>query len=376
VYAACGCCTRYATIVASTEFFKSYTAQQNRRSAIAFDAPRKTLDAIRREIDAEFGEAAILQAAADANVADRSHVVDTDAPAARMRRVAPAWDATDDDPTTQRLYAALAARAERALRRPSRRGGYLVAGVIGCIIGQIVPLSFMAVMRHSAESGTGSIAAPAEHVAAMPPSSMSAPSESSASRGSLAPAEGLTPSASPRVTTPTDVAEPTAAAAQTVVHPTRGEQQTVATPTPVTAAPEMPTSRPISSLPPSGSSSIAPPSVSSSTPAPASASSAPPSAPVANDSKPMPRRVVKRAQNLATAQQEVRAALSQWLGASGRDNHSIVSDAVVILGADGRTARTQVPTRWGARVVIREQRWERGARGWTLIDDRDASQGP
>jgi len=261
-----------------------------------------------------------------------------------MRRVAPVRDATDDDPTTKR-YAALAARAERGLRRPSRRGGYLVAGVIGCIIGQIVLLGFNAVMRHRAESGTGSIAALPVRVAAMPPSSTSAPSE-------------------------------TVAAAQTVVDPTRDEQQTVATSTAVTAAPETPTSRPISSLPPSVSLPMASPSVSSSTPAPASGWSAPPSVPVANDFKPMPGRVVQRPQNLATAQEEVRAALSQWLGASGRANNSTVSDTVVILGADGRTARTQVPTRWGARVVIREQHWERGARGWTLIDDRDASQGP
>src|SRR5262249_41729547 len=226
---------------------------------------------------------------------------------------------------------------------------------------------------HRAESGTASIAASAERVAAMLASSTSALTETSTSRGSLA--EVLTPSASPSVTTPTEVSESTAAAAQRVVDPTRGEQHTVAS-TAVTAASETPTPRPMSSLPSTVSSPMAPPSVSSSTPAPASAPSAPLSPPVANDSKPMPQRVVKRAQNLATAQQEVRAALSQWLGASGPASQSITSDAVVILGADGRTARTQVPTRWGAGLVVREQRWERGARGWTLIDDRDASQEP
>src|SRR5262249_54292125 len=160
---------------------------------------------------------------------DRSRVVDADAPAARMRRVAPVRDATDDDPTTKR-YAALAARAERGLRRPSRRGGYLVARGIGCLIGPIVLLRFYPVMRHRGESGTGSIAALPVRVAAMPPSSTSAPSE-------------------------------TVAAAQTVVDPTKAEQQTVATSTAVTAAPETPTSRPISSLPPSVSLPMASPSV-------------------------------------------------------------------------------------------------------------------
>ena len=285
---------------------------------------RKTLDEIRREVDADFAEAAIPQAASDADIADRSLVADADAPAARMRRVAQVCDVTEDDPATQRFYAALTARAERRLRRPSRSGSYLIAGVVGCIIGQIVLLGFVAVI---------------------------------------------------------------------------GEQQTVTTSTAATAAPETRASRPISSLPPSVPSPMAPPSVSSSPPTPASASSAPPPAPVVTDSKPTPRRVVNLAptepssrspvsaapsassarkqspaHNLAMAQEEVRAALGQWIGTSGRGDHSIVSDAVVILGPDGRTARTQVPTRWGAHFVIREQLWERGARGWTLIDDRDARQ--
>ena len=149
------------------------------------DTPRKTLDEIRRQIDADFAEAAIPQAASDADIAGRSHVPDNDAPAARMRRVAPARDETDDDPATQRFYAALAARADRKLRRPSRRGGYLIAGLIGCMIGQIVLLGFMGLMRLRTESGTNSIATPAERVAAMPPSSTAAPSAGSMTRRSV-----------------------------------------------------------------------------------------------------------------------------------------------------------------------------------------------
>src|SRR5262249_12636919 len=71
VYALCARRTCSVTIVASTKFSKSY-AQQNRGSAIAFDAPRKTLDEIRREVDAEFGEAAILQTTSDTDAADNS----------------------------------------------------------------------------------------------------------------------------------------------------------------------------------------------------------------------------------------------------------------------------------------------------------------
>jgi hypothetical protein len=79
--------------------------------------------------------------------------------------------------------------------------------------------------------------------------------------------------------------------------------------------------------------------------------------------------------NWATSQEEVRGALSHWLAASGRADQSIVSDTVVFLGADGKTARTHVPMRWGNKVVIREQRWVRGPSGWALIDDREAWQG-
>src|SRR5215470_4786645 len=203
------------------------------------DTPRKTLDEIRRQINADFAEAAIPQAASEDEIADRSH------------------------PATQRFYAALAAGAERKLRRPSRRSGYLIAGLIGAMIGQIVLLCFMGLMRHRAESGTSSIATPAERVATMPPSSTSAPSDTLAARESLAPAQALTPSAPPRVTPPTEVAaattgresteaaESTAIAAQTVVDPRRSEQRTVATSTAVTPAPETPASRTISAPPPS-----------------------------------------------------------------------------------------------------------------------------
>jgi len=85
--------------------------------------------------------------------------------------------------------------------------------------------------------------------------------------------------------------------------------------------------------------------------------------------------VVADSPNWASSQEEVRAALSQWLAASGRADQSIVSDTVVFLGADGKTARTHVPMRWGSKVSIREQRWVRGPSGWALIDDREAWQG-
>ena len=43
----------------------------------------------------------------------------------------------------------------------------------------------------------------------------------------------------------------------------------------------------------------------------------------------------------------------------------------VILGAAGSTAKTRVPATSRAGVVVREQRWELGSDGWTLVDDRE-----
>ena len=69
----------------------------------------------------------------------------------------------------------------------------------------------------------------------------------------------------------------------------------------------------------------------------------------------------------------MRAALREWLAASGLGGDSLASEAVVILNADGRRARTHVPIRWGGAVVVREQLWERGSGGWALIAERNIS---
>lgn len=70
---------------------------------------------------------------------------------------------------------------------------------------------------------------------------------------------------------------------------------------------------------------------------------------------------------------EVRAALSAWLLLSRRgDAHAPVSETAVIFSADGRTARTHVPMRSGGGIVVHEQLWRREAKGWSLLDDREA----
>lgn len=320
---------------------------------MAFDAPRKTLDDIRRELDAEYGEVATIHTPSDVDAVDRPPAAD----AAASARPVPDPPVTIDY-EADRVDAAIVARARAAMQSRRWRGGYIAAGVIGCLIGQLTLLGFMAVIRHRAASYDPSVEAPMESVTAAAP--QAATPEPSAARTT---SETSVPRGAP--SPPTDVAAPVAAS----------------------AVPETPPAPSVPAAPP-----------------PASVSPAPTPAPVANDPQPPPpRRIVKRpppapspppvapaappslsptpsesrgpiagSENWATLQEEVRAALSQWLAASGRADQSIVSDTVVFLGADGRTARTHVPTRWGGGVVIREQRWERRADGWTIVQDREA----
>ena len=331
---------------------------------MAFDAPRKTLDDIRRELDAEYGKVATIHTPSDVDVADGPLAADAAAPARPVPDVPPpTWDVRDDEPATDRLDAAVVARARAEMQSRRRRGGYVAAGVIGCLIGQLTLLGFMAVIRHRAASTAPSAEAPAERVTAAAPQAATpeppTPSETETTSENSAPRETLAPATEP------------------------------APPTPAVSVPETP---PASSAP-----ALAPPAPVSPT--------APPG-PAANDPKTAPRRVVRRppavasrppvapaapvvspprselrapiahSENWATSQEEVRAALSAWLSASGRADQSIVSDTVVVLGADGRTARTHVPTRWGGQIVIREQRWLRGPNGWSIVEDREAWRAP
>lgn len=74
-------------------------------------------------------------------------------------------------------------------------------------------------------------------------------------------------------------------------------------------------------------------------------------------------------------QAQLRSALSEWVEMSTRaDVDPHLDDAEVILGADGATAKTRVPMTARGRTTVREQRWERGPSGWTIVDDRDAER--
>jgi hypothetical protein len=83
--------------------------------------------------------------------------------------------------------------------------------------------------------------------------------------------------------------------------------------------------------------------------------------------------MVADSQDWARSQDEVRAALSEWLAQSNQDTADVrPSNTVVILGADGLTAKSHVPIRTAGGIVVHEQRWKREADGWRLVESREA----
>jgi hypothetical protein len=75
----------------------------------------------------------------------------------------------------------------------------------------------------------------------------------------------------------------------------------------------------------------------------------------------------------AEAQDRLRAVVNQWLRASVRGGGSAhATEPVIVVAPDGRTAKTYVSMTSPIGLIPREQRWELGAQGWTLIDDRQA----
>jgi hypothetical protein len=307
---------------------------------MAFDAPRKTLDDIRRELDAEYGASAIL---------------DEQAARAGTEDAAPRDTAPRDAPMDPEEEATIALLRER---RPGGWGGYVVAGLVGCIAGQILLLAALVALHYSSGSAVR---------ASTPPTSE-------------APAERATPSAS--VTSPPPVAaEPRDAAPVpelTVMVPPATQF------VPPTTAPASKTGEPRASVAamttaqPATTTDEAKPAPRRSTrQTPAASAAAPPAAPRAKaaptaPSAKAPATFGPDSQDWARSQDEVRVALRAWLARSHQDADVRASDTVVILGADGRTAKSHVRMRTAGGIVVHEQRWTREANGWSLVENREA----
>src|SRR5262245_3335103 len=139
---------------------------------MAFDAPRKTLDEIRREIEAEFGEIPAAHTFSDGGrenphpplVAD----ADADVSSARRRpanaavsRRPNAWRRSDVDEDEVDIV-----RRAQVGMQARRRGGYIAAGVIGCLIGQLILVGFMVVRQRVTAPP---VEVPMERVTGTPP---------------------------------------------------------------------------------------------------------------------------------------------------------------------------------------------------------------
>ena len=259
-----------------------------------FDAPRKTLDEIRCEIDADY----------PLSLTPRDN--------------APPLD--NAPPVVVRLPAPVKSRS---------RYGYLVAGIVGCALSQLVFFGLLSLTRSGWTVKTSAVSTSITAATAPTPTM---PLASSASTS------------------------PKAAPAASAAPP-----PTVVAPLPVVSSPP----------PRSFSAPMALP------------------APVATERKTLHRRVGKpagvvsqpkpmltavpseAASPITDSEDEVRAAFGAWLIASGLGDRRTVAETAVFLSADGQTARTHVRANSAFGPVIREQRWRREANGWSMVDGGD-----
>lgn len=291
----------------------------------AGEAPRhRTLDDIRREIDAEYSES-------------------SDGPRVPTRTRDEDADVGDNAISVRHL------RAEPAGRSHWR--GYLMAGAIGCIAGQLIILGYVAVTRYGANTllraaSTPRVSAPLLQTDDTAVLSASIPSAGAPSPATIAPTGTVPPSEEAATS-----AEPVSASGG--ADAARGEPESV---TPVAALPALPASvrEPRNDVP-------RPPPAVRDVPRKTVAA------------QPPLRRPLIGPGDWVQSQAQLRSALSEWLALFGRDDTD-PPGAEVILGADGLTAKTRVPWQSRSHAVIREQLWERGAHGWKIVEDREVER--
>ena len=345
------------------------------------EASRKTLDEIRREIDAEFGFPKVGDPGFEAGreesddrraddtrrgsrLAEHSSEPDARAVDARLahlrefserrrqraprvdhRRVAEEWTERhepEEDAVDARLarFREISARRHVALgrhgegiERRGRRSGYLLAALVGCLVGQALLFIVLILTNYGVRwqvSGVRPTTLTANDVAvAPPPPTPSRPASETRQQADEPPAEPSSPPppSPPSVDLPARVVpEP---ATSSVRQPATIASATVReSDQPRVTAP----SRPARPRPPAG-----------------------------------PRDV-------AESQAQVRAAFKEWLRtSSARGGASVqTTEPVIVLSPDGRTAKTYVSVMSPIGLIPRQQRWELGPRGWDLIEDRQA----
>jgi hypothetical protein len=358
------------------------------------EGSRKTLDEIRRELDAEYGfvdtglvasnegettgdrrrddassEDAretsrdrrravrltedVREAAADRQPNARptdARLFGTRTEARRSR----AWDEEIDNDRVEQIFERhqLAMRERASGAERPRRSGYVLAALVGCVAGQALLLGFFIVMQYRLSGDVPRTSVP-----------VSSPVDATVSPP------------------PKEPVEMKGDSAQATEEPAWNEEtaQSIVS-VPPEAAPPAPVQ--------SSSAAASPPraDLPPRTPAPSSSQGTNMSGTTALQSgpsgvteapsrrmSPVQRSATTRATDVAEAQTRLRSALNEWLRRSSRGGAPVQStEPVIVLGPDGRTAKTYVSIASPVGLVPREQRWVLRARGWDLIDDRQA----
>ena len=301
------------------------------RADSPIEKPRKTLDDIRRELDEEAWAS--------------GHAVPGESD----------WRATDDDPLRPTDDEPLPAVEDG--RRPVKTDGqsswlrrFLIVALIGAIATEAVIIADVVIARYERLRFIGRTAtdqvAKAEPPAPAPPPTAAEPSASAMALTPAAPAPTAVESPPPTTAVPDEGAPYLPADNPRLVEPA--------------LPPVPPPSRP--ATPPARSAPAPPRAVT------------PPSRPTIALVPTPPSRVGP--EDWLRAQGDLRSALKHWLEISGRgDAGAQAAQAVVILGPDGRTAKTEVPDAVRGRMVVREQRWQLLPTGWTLVYERDLRPG-
>jgi len=215
-------------------------------------------------------------------------------------------------------------RHRPAAERGARRSGYLIAGLVGCVAGQVLVLAFLLVTRHGLQPDVLLMRAPdssnGETVTA------SAPMQSAPAGSQFSPETRLEAGQS-SVDPPRVAEEPRKSSSR---EPAVVSAATVRDSVPPRAALEP---RPGSARRPSGASP----------------------------------------HDLAESEARLRTALGEWIKTAVRGGPTVqTTEPVIVLGPDGRTAKTYVFVPSPIGLIPREQRWGLGSRGWKLIDDRQS----
>ena len=329
------------------------------------EGSRKTLDEIRRELDAEYGfvevepsPADVREARVDADRDDRptdARLRDQGPSEARLLFKRPpqaprslAWD--DDDEVSDERVEQLFERHQLAMGRRAddderpRRSGYLLAALIGCVAGQALLFVFLLVTQHRLSADLLRTT-----LALSPRVESTAPA-----------APAAAPAAAPGEETVAPVKEESAPPKEEVVQSIVSVPPDAAPPAATAAAPPAPA---ISSTPAAASESP------TDLPPRAAAKAYPPQPQTSSARRPR----IRDASDVAEAQARLRSALNEWLRTSAHGGAGVqTTEPVIVLGSDGRTAKTFVSIASPIGMIPREQRWELGARGWYVVEDRQA----